>query len=125
MASPPNIQALNLDGISAPLVLHNADGQLQPNIAGFPSSSSSTNAGTPTCISVLSPEGIDCYGDEKQCLMDQAKYFNNPTLSDVILVVGGSKFFAHKLMLVRSSDVFERMLSDQWHSSQSKVLFIK
>lgn len=99
-------------------------GQIQvqlPSAGQHPPLATAASTPSPTALSVTSPEGIDCYGNERQALTDQAKFFNNSLLSDVILVVGGNRYFAHKLILVRSSDVFQRMLSDQWKDSQLKV----
>ena len=113
MASPPNMQGLQLE--VAPLaqldqVTFQSRGQMSVTIAT-----------SPTSISLSSPEGIDCYGNERQALADQVKFYNNELLSDIILVVGGNRIFAHKLILVRSSDVFERMLSQQWDDGNKKV----
>jgi len=121
MASPPNIQPLNLE----PAVSIQDRGQIQVQLStSQPSSSTPSTASTtpsPTTLSLNSPEGIDCHGNERQALTDQAKFFNNALLSDVTLIIGNAKLFAHKLILVRSSDVFERMLSDAWRDSKEKV----
>ncbi|CAK9303723.1 unnamed protein product [Gordionus sp. m RMFG-2023] len=69
-------------------------------------------------------EGIDCFGNERQVLLEQAKFFNNPWLSDILIRVGEEKFYAHKLILVRASEVFERMLSDEWNDSPEKELIL-
>lgn len=122
MASPPHIQPLNLEAAAS--LAQNA-GQIQvqlPSAGQHPPLATAVSTPSPTALSVTSPEGIDCYGNERQALTDQAKFFNNPLLSDVILIVGGNRYFAHKLILVRSSDVFERMLSDQWKDSQEKEI---
>ena len=80
--------------------------------------SNSSQSLSPTSLSLAleSPEGIDCYGNERQVLVDQMKFYNNPTLSDITLVVGTDRFFAHKLILVCASDVFERMFSSEWNT---------
>jgi len=31
------------------------------------------------------------------------------------------RFYAHKLVLVKNSEVFERMLSQQWNAGEKKV----
>ena len=84
---------------------------------------SAGDAMTPTSLSLAlnSPEGINCFGNERLLLHEQSKFYNNEKLSDVKLVVGGSKFYAHKLILVRASDVFERMLVGEWIDSGKKV----
>ncbi|KAK3799272.1 hypothetical protein RRG08_054398 [Elysia crispata] len=66
-------------------------------------------------------EGIDCYGNEREALIEQGRFFNNKLLSDVVIVLESEKFFAHKFVLVRSSQVFERMFtSKQWDSHKEK-----
>lgn len=70
---------------------------------------------------LVSLEGIDCYGNERQVLSDQVKFYNNIILSDVIFVVGGNKFYVYKLILVCFSDVFERMFSEEWNDGSKKV----
>ncbi|XP_038077338.1 BTB/POZ domain-containing protein 17-like, partial [Patiria miniata] len=62
----------------------------------------------------LPPSGKDCYGNERQTLGDMARFFNNALLSDIKLRVGFECYSAHKLILVRSSEVFERMFSSEW-----------
>lgn len=32
--------------------------------------------------------GTDCYGDERQALLDFERFYNNPQMSDVTLVIG-------------------------------------
>lgn len=115
MAAGLNIAGLQLD--TAPLAQHDGE-QVSFNSR---SQMSVSLPSSPTALSLASPEGIDCYGNERQVLSDQAKFYNNTTLSDVTLVVGGNKFYAHKLILVRSSDVFERMLSEEWNDGSKKV----
>ena len=36
-----------------------------------------------------------------------AMLYNNAKFSDVTLIVGGKRFYAHKLLLANASDVFE------------------
>ncbi|XP_002737158.1 BTB/POZ domain-containing protein 17-like [Saccoglossus kowalevskii] len=59
-------------------------------------------------------EGVDCYGNERNALLEQCKFFNNTLLSDIRLKVGTKIYHSHKLVLVRSSEVFERMFSSDW-----------
>lgn len=115
MAAGLNIAGLQLD--TAPLAQHEGE-QVSYNSR---SQMSVSIPSSPTALSLASPEGIDCYGNERQVLSDQAKFYNNSTLSDITLVVGGNKYYAHKLILVRSSDVFERMLSKEWSDGSKKV----
>ncbi|XP_035689854.1 uncharacterized protein LOC118425115 isoform X5 [Branchiostoma floridae] len=66
-------------------------------------------------------DGTLCYGDERQALTDYTKFFNNPSMSDVKLRVGDITYHAHKMVLIRSSDVFDRMLSGEWSDSARKA----
>ena len=42
-----------------------------------------------------------------QCTSRLARLVNSPKFSDVVLVVGGRKYHAHKLLLANASYVFE------------------
>jgi len=78
---------------------------------------------TSLALRLESEDGIDCYGNERDVLCEQTKFFNNKLLSDVILLVGTDRFYAHKLVLVRASQVFERMFtSKQWDSHKEKEI---
>ena len=81
----------------------------------------STTSPTSSNLQPLTPEGMDCYGNERQMLKEQAKFYNNPLLSDVTLKLGTSLYHAHKLILVRASEVFERMFSTEWANPDVKV----
>ena len=116
MASPPrHAPVIPLDL----LLGEAADNPDQPVNAN---SNASSSPQSPASISLAleSPEGIDCHGNERQALLEQAKFYNNPLLSDVTLVVGNEQYFAHKLVLVRASDVFERMFSSEWDTAGDK-----
>jgi hypothetical protein len=65
--------------------------------------------------------GIDCYGMDRDVLNDFAKYYNNAHLSDLTLVVGEEIYPAHRLILCRSSEVFDRMLSQKWHGDKREI----
>ncbi|XP_005100945.1 BTB/POZ domain-containing protein 17 [Aplysia californica] len=78
---------------------------------------------TSLALRLESEDGIDCYGNERDVLSEQTKFYNNKLLSDVTLLVGTDKFFAHKLVLVRASQVFERMFTcKQWDSHKEKEI---
>ncbi|XP_033740997.1 BTB/POZ domain-containing protein 17-like [Pecten maximus] len=49
--------------------------------------------------------------------------YNSEIFSDIVLVVGDNRFYAHKIMLVTASEVFEAMLSEaRWQeSNQTEV----
>ncbi|XP_077998420.1 BTB/POZ domain-containing protein 17-like [Glandiceps talaboti] len=77
-----------------------------------PSTPCSASSGT--SFGSSSSDGVECFGNERHTLAEQAKYCNSSVLSDIKLKVGGRTYHAHKLMLVRSSEVFERMFSSEW-----------
>ncbi|KAK2146021.1 hypothetical protein LSH36_639g01044 [Paralvinella palmiformis] len=55
-----------------------------------------------------------------------AMLYNNAKFSDVTLIVGGKKFYAHKLLLANASDVFEQMLtSEHWPDSGQSQLVLQ
>ena len=115
MASPPRQAPV------IPLDLLLGEGNLSDQAVNANSNTSSSPQ-SPASLSLAleSPEGIDCHGNERQALVEQAKFYNNPLLSDVTLVVGNEQYFAHKLVLVRASDVFERMFSSEWDTADNK-----
>ena len=124
MASPPRLPPLSLpESLSNPQF--DQDGELIRVLPGSSSADSGTPSPTSLNLALSSPEGINCYGREREALSDQAKFCNNEKLSDIILLVGGRRYFAHKLILVRSSDVFERMLTGDWADSGKKVSLSK
>ena len=90
-----------------------------------PTSTSVSKTPSPTDPHPLTPEGMDCYGNERQALADLGRFFNNPTLSDVKLRVGGRTYYAHKLVLINVSDVFERMLSADWQDANKQVGIVR
>lgn len=110
MASPPNFPPPRLES-PPPLV-----GLIDVALANSIAANSSHSSAIPS-----SPDGIDQYGNEREALAEQAKFYNNPMLSDVMLRVGDVHYYAHKLMLVRSSDVFATMLSSDWSKSDRQV----
>ncbi|CAI5441079.1 unnamed protein product [Caenorhabditis angaria] len=69
--------------------------------------------------------GSDWFGDDRESLNDFAKYWNNEHLSDVNLIVGEEIFPAHRLILAKSSEVFDRMLSQRWNGDGKKDLEIQ
>ncbi|KAI6183333.1 BTB domain-containing protein [Aphelenchoides bicaudatus] len=64
-------------------------------------------------------QGMDCYADDRDALNDFAKYYNNDHLSDVCIIIEEERFAAHRLILCRSSEVFDRMLSKRWNKQNS------
>ncbi|XP_071504379.1 BTB/POZ domain-containing protein 17-like [Diadema antillarum] len=70
----------------------------------------------------LPPGGVDCYGNERKALSDMTRFYNNAQLSDIKLKVGFEEFNAHKLVLVRWSEVFERMFSSYWTDPSQKEI---
>lgn len=114
MSSPGRLPPLSLPELLSPQ---------QDPAQIFGARTSTGDVMTPTSLSLAlnSPEGINCFGNERLLLQEQSKFCDNEKLSDVTLVVGGTKFYAHKLVLVRASDVFERMLVGEWIDSGKKV----
>lgn len=117
MASPPRF---------APLELGSNQQNTKPDTSNEipPGTDSFMEVLTPTTFSLAleSSSGIDCFGNERHALVSLAKYFNNQRLSDITLVVGKKKYFSHKLILVKSSDVFERMFSSDWDQPEKKEI---
>ena len=85
-----------------------------------PTSQNSSKTVSP-CDLVTLTEGLECYGNERQMLTDMARFYNNEMLSDVRLKVGDQVYMAHKLVLARASDVFEKMLTSKWQDATKKV----
>uniref|UniRef100_F1L317 BTB/POZ domain-containing protein 17 n=1 Tax=Ascaris suum TaxID=6253 RepID=F1L317_ASCSU len=74
------------------------------------------------------PPGMDCFADDREALNDFAKYFNNAHLSDVTLLVGDEIFFrysAHRIILTKSSEVFDRMLSQKWNGDKKELELVE
>lgn len=51
--------------------------------------------------------------DEATFIQNVSQFYDQQMLSDVILKIGDLKFFAHKFVLAKSSDVFMKMLYEQ------------
>lgn len=66
-----------------------------------------TPVSTPTTPSALSPEGMYCYGNERQALADQTRFFNNELLSDVVLKVMKSYIYRKLGNIHRQSPVLK------------------
>ena len=54
-----------------------------------------------------------------------AGLFNKPELSDIKLIVGDQKYYAHRLILCSASDVFGKMLGTNWLESTQKELVLQ
>ncbi|XP_036359258.1 BTB/POZ domain-containing protein 17-like isoform X3 [Octopus sinensis] len=121
MASPPRFAYLDLENSQNQ---NNTNTKAKSNNEIPAGASSFMEVLTPTTFSLAleSNAGIDCFGNERHALANQAKFFNNQLLSDITLVVVKKKYFCHKLILVKSSDVFERMFSSDWDKSQRKEI---
>lgn len=113
MSSPARLPPLSLPEVLSPQSdqAESQEGLVSPDLMSCSSVSLALN----------SPEGINCFGNERLLLQDQARFCNNEKLSDVTLLVGGNKYYAHKMILVRASDVFERMLTGAWTDSGKLV----
>ncbi|CAA92705.4 BTB domain-containing protein [Caenorhabditis elegans] len=64
------------------------------------------------------PAGSDWFGDDRETLCDMAKFYNNAQFSDVNMKVGEESYPAHRLILSKSSDVFDRMMSQKWNGDK-------
>ncbi len=51
--------------------------------------------------------------DEPDFIQNVSQFYNQEALSDVILKIGDLKFYAHKFVLAKSSEVFMKMLYEQ------------
>ncbi|CAD6191515.1 unnamed protein product [Caenorhabditis auriculariae] len=71
------------------------------------------------------PSGTDLFGDDREALNDFAKYYNNSHLSDVNLIVGEETYPAHRLILAKSSEVFDRMLSQRWNGDKKDLEIVE
>ncbi|UMM15785.1 hypothetical protein L5515_013074 [Caenorhabditis briggsae] len=73
---------------------------------------------TPLARTYTKPFSTDWFGDDRESLSDLAKFYNSPQFSDVNLKIGEESFPAHRLILSKSSDVFDRMLSQRWNGDR-------
>jgi len=60
-------------------------------------------------------------GDSSHIISSVSRFYNNDEMSDVVLKVGDKKFYAHRLVLVLMSDVFNALCSNRWNSSSDKM----
>lgn len=96
-------------------------GPCPPSMTGSACSSGSMFASTTGSI-MLGLEDISCCGDSRAALERLGRFFNNRSLSDITLKVGSRSFRSHRLVLVNTSDVFERMFcSRDWRESSRLV----
>ena len=59
------------------------------------------------------PSDVSIMSDEANFIQDVSKFYNVEDLSDITLVVGSTRYFAHKFVLAKSSDVFRTMLYEK------------
>uniref|UniRef100_A0A7E4VER3 BTB domain-containing protein n=1 Tax=Panagrellus redivivus TaxID=6233 RepID=A0A7E4VER3_PANRE len=64
---------------------------------------------------------MDCFADAREAFKGYERFFKSDYLSDVKLRVSDKKFPAHKLVLARGSDVFERMLAHEWNGKEEEL----
>ncbi|OWF45521.1 BTB/POZ domain-containing protein 17-like [Mizuhopecten yessoensis] len=66
---------------------------------------------------------LDLIEDKDDFIHRFRTLYNSEIFSDIVLVVGDTRFYAHKILLVTASEVFEAMLSEaRWQeSSQNEV----
>jgi len=58
--------------------------------------------------------------DEVNFIQNVSQFYNTEDLSDIILIVGSTRYFSHKFVLAKSSDVFRTMLYEKNWSQGSK-----
>ncbi|KAK6172727.1 hypothetical protein SNE40_016330 [Patella caerulea] len=58
-------------------------------------------------------EGDNVLRDEDNFIQNVSQFYNQESLSDILLVVGDQKYYGHKFVLAKSSEVFRTMLYDQ------------
>jgi len=58
--------------------------------------------------------------DDANFIQNVSQFYNIEDLSDIILVVGSARYFSHKFVLAKSSDVFRTMLYEKNWSQSSK-----
>lgn len=71
---------------------------------------------TPTAVQL----DVSILRDEVNFIQNVSQFYNVEDLSDIILVVGSARYFAHKFVLAKSSDVFRTMLYEKNWSQSSK-----
>ncbi|KAM3719426.1 BTB/POZ domain-containing protein [Dirofilaria immitis] len=71
------------------------------------------------------PPGMDCFADDREALNDFTKYYNNSHLSDVALLVGDEIYAAHRIILTKSSEVFDQMLSKKWNGDKKELELVE
>ena len=95
-------------------------GPCAPSMTGSACSSGSMLASATSLM--LGLEEISCCGDSRATLERLGRFCNNRSLSDITLKVGSRSFRSHRLVLVNTSDVFERMFcSRDWRESSRLV----
>ena len=58
--------------------------------------------------------------DEATFIANISQYYNQEALSDVMLKIGDTRYFGHKFVLAKSSDVFKTMLYEKHWSRDTK-----
>lgn len=57
-------------------------------------------------------------------LISDARYVNNPELSDIQFLIEGKLFYAHKIILVNASNRFRAMLSAKFCEGKQNTIEI-
>jgi len=64
--------------------------------------------------------------DEANFIQNVSQFYNLEDLSDIILVVGPDRYFSHKFVLAKSSDVFRTMLYEKnWTQSSKEEIVLE
>ena len=63
--------------------------------------------------------------DEANFIQNVSQFYNQEMLSDVIIKIGEQKFYAHKFVLAKSSEVFMKMLYERaWSQNVTEELIL-
>jgi len=85
--------------------------------------SESSGGGGDTSAAVSSSPSepdVSVLRDEANFIQNVSQFYNLADLSDVVLVVGADRYFSHKFVLAKSSDVFRTMLYEKNWTQSSK-----
>ena len=67
-----------------------------------------------------SPNMDQVLRDDANFIQNVSQFYNQEALSDVAIKIGDQKFFAHKFVLAKSSDVFRAMLYEKCWTDENK-----
>ncbi|XP_064638054.1 BTB/POZ domain-containing protein 17-like isoform X3 [Lineus longissimus] len=62
---------------------------------------------------VMDSPSVEILRDDLNFIQNVSQFFNQQSLSDVVLKIGDQRFYGHKFVLAKSSDVFRTMLYER------------